>query len=814
MLSGKGSKCDSYAPRIVVHKNNELVGEEVAQNVKVPEPVAVVSPTPSSLLDSRTSSKLLRSFPVPPCTSPTAVEIQLTPPASPAADSVQQPPTHPETSPWGVAEKTQARSSEPRANNRYLHRSLSSASVHLSRMWSKRRAAAPPPLDTVRHRPERASRQHIASIASASIPCAPKPAKPQADARPSIRVVTAPAPASNHFDTPPTTPESLPESSNSPVPYTGSSLPSSILPSTSPPTANTTYECARRQSQTKLPSPLANEDAPRQESLAQTVAFTEKIAAVKVFFETHYDGAAYHEITPRSLRRRRMELELYIHRTPPREVAYARQKFNFEESAHLRKERLLKASRLKNNRIAVAGYNPLRILGKGSFGLVRLVQETAAQDEAGAMQSHREIFAMKVIRKVEMLRSCQEAHLRAERDFLVSCAGTSRWTIPLRCAFQDRENLYLVMDYAIGGDFLGFLLRKEVISEACARFYVAEMICCIEEAHNMKWIHRDVKPDNFLIAADGHLKISDFGLAFDGHWAHTQIYYHQQRTSLLQRLGIRIHGDAEDREMDAKRNSSPMLTGMCPVGVNRNEELRQMRRRLARSVVGTSQYMAPEVVRGDYYDGRCDYWSIGIILFECVYGFTPFCREDREHTKAAILEHEAVFDWPTPPPQPISYFARDLIYWLLQEPWKRLCSFKYENPAPGPPQHVYVNDAESIKRHPFFQGIPWSELSHLTPPFVPKVKSADSTKYFESEEEILGSSADGAHWPGTPAAGQPAELDGVDGGKNAKKALKRARDRLLRDPTTAPTVLDVRKQRAFLGYTYRRPATCDFGVGG
>ena len=100
----------------------------------------------------------------------------------------------------------------------------------------------------------------------------------------------------------------------------------------------------------------------------------------------------------------------------------------------------------------------------------------------------------------------------------------------------------------------------------------------------------------------------------------------------------------------------------------------------------------------------------------------------------------------------------------------------------------------------------------MTPPFIPRVKSADSTKYFESEDEILGSSADDVHWPHTPGKECIGELDGAKIGHG--KAPKRARDRLLRDPTTAQTVLEVRKQRAFLGYTYRRPVTCDLGASG
>lgn len=110
--------------------------------------------------------------------------------------------------------------------------------------------------------------------------------------------------------------------------------------------------------------------------------------------------------------------------------------------------------------------------------------------------------------------------------------------VPLVASFQDFSNLYLVMDYMPGGDFLSLLIRVGAMTEPTTRFYIAEMILCIEEAHKIHCIHRDIKPDNFLISASGHLKISDFGLAFDGHWAHDGSYYSAHRYAILDRLGI------------------------------------------------------------------------------------------------------------------------------------------------------------------------------------------------------------------------------------------------------------------------------------
>ncbi len=412
--------------------------------------------------------------------------------------------------------------------------------------------------------------------------------------------------------------------------------------------------------------------------ITPTVVTVETTASAKVFFETHFNSLLAGHTTSRSIRRNDLELRLESQSMSEEQRRLERATWAAYESEHLRQTRVLKSktneiSKGSGSGVAVAGYEVVRILGKGSFGVVRLVREKndtilapytppatsiwrqspreelynlkATAIEAlkltldGPRSSHRrgaktpgkEVYAMKVIRKSDMLRNCQEGHLRAERDFLVA-SEKSRWVVPLISSFQDNTNLYLVMEYMVGGDFLGLLFRKDILKERHARWYIAEMILCVEEAHRLRWIHRDVKPDNFLISASGHLKISDFGLAFDGHWAHDQRYFKNHRQSLMEKLGIEVKGDSQDQEDDAlkevKTNLADILTGRRGRhekpqvdGPSDHESILQWRnrhgkRRLAGSVVGTSQYMAPEVIRGDPYDGRCDWWSIGIILYE------------------------------------------------------------------------------------------------------------------------------------------------------------------------------------------------------
>lgn len=409
-----------------------------------------------------------------------------------------------------------------------------------------------------------------------------------------------------------------------------------------------------------------------------TVATVETTANTKVFFETHFNSLLAGHATPRSIRRNDLEVRLESQSMSDEQRQHERAAWAAYESEHLRQTRVLKTktneiSKSSGSGVAVAGYEVVRILGKGSFGVVRLVREKSdalpaphtlpatsnwrqspreelnnlrttaiealkstlggprSSHRRGSKTTRKEVYAMKVIRKSDMLRNCQEGHLRAERDFLVA-SEKSRWVVPLICSFQDSTNLYLVMEYMVGGDFLGLLFRKDILKEKHARWYIAEMILCVEEAHRLRWIHRDVKPDNFLISASGHLKISDFGLAFDGHWAHDQRYFKGHRQSLMEKLGIEVKGDSQDQEEDAlkevKTNLADILTGRRGRheksqfdGPREHESILQWRnrhskRRLAGSVVGTSQYMAPEVIRGEPYDGRCDWWSIGIILYE------------------------------------------------------------------------------------------------------------------------------------------------------------------------------------------------------
>ncbi|KAK0760998.1 hypothetical protein N5P37_005939 [Trichoderma harzianum] len=589
-----------------------------------------------------------------------------------------------------------------------------------------------------------------------------------------------------------------------------------------------------------------------------TIVTVEKAAAAKIYLETHFN-----ELCGES-QRRLIRCQEFAERQFKEGLFYGPNlasgnsavdysTFYYSESCRLRDIRALKSkctlqAKQQNVSPFVSKYEPLKVLGKGSFGVVRLVREKSASP----YNFSNPIYAMKVIRKSDMLRSSQEGHLRAERDFLVSYEG-STWVVPLIASFEDMSNLYLVMEYMPGGDFLGLLIRENILHEAVACFYIAEMILAVEETHRLGFIHRDIKPDNFLISSSGHLKISDFGLAFDGKWPHDASYYNYHRYALLRKLNLDAQGDEKDQEDCKSVQSQVEKAQALAAEFGRHDERNlgsdpdlaailgwrntRSNRTRANSVVGTSQYMAPEVIQAQnfqtYYDGR---------------------YEGRKPTKQNILAHRENFRFPMRPL--VSDRCKDLIYRLIQDKEVRLCSKRYQmldHHQPGAAvstdmygRYIFPDDAEDIKAHRFFKSVPWDTLQNTAPPFVPHIDSLEDTHYFDESEPLDDRIESVAEKPGLtdeevrwilrefrPSIQNVAirmihapydsgalrsrdlEIDSVSTFLDEEKELlkrfmreygrrvpKRPRDIILRDDNMKGTAMKVRKQSAFMGYEW------------
>merc|ERR1712154_636759 len=165
---------------------------------------------------------------------------------------------------------------------------------------------------------------------------------------------------------------------------------------------------------------------------------------------------------------------------------------------YIEEKKLLRNARKK---LGLSDFKLIKVIGKGAFGEVRIVKYNDT------------VYAMKTMRKKDMIAKNQVAHVKAERDLMANAANTSSFLVKLHFSFQDEVYLYLVMEYCGGGDLMTILMREDILTENQTKFYIAELAVAINAVHELDFVHRDLKPDNILIANDGHIKLSDFGLA-------------------------------------------------------------------------------------------------------------------------------------------------------------------------------------------------------------------------------------------------------------------------------------------------------------
>ncbi|CAG9535947.1 unnamed protein product [Cercopithifilaria johnstoni] len=335
--------------------------------------------------------------------------------------------------------------------------------------------------------------------------------------------------------------------------------------------------------------------------------------------------------------------------------------------------------RLKRTRLTVADFTSLKVIGRGAFGEVRLVQKI----DTG------HVYAMKILRKTEMLEKEQTAHVRAERDILSE--ADCEWVVKMYFSFQDPLNLYLVMEFLPGGDMMTLLIKKDTLSEDATKFYIAEASLAIQAIHNLNFIHRDIKPDNLLLDSKGHIKLSDFGLCTGLKKAHRTEYYRNWPSQLPK--------DFVTKPFGSKRKA---------------ETWKRNRRAIAYSTVGTPDYIAPEIFQPNGYTKACDWWSLGVIMYEMLIGYPPFCSETPQETYRKVINWKQTLLFP--PEIPISVDAKTTIRKFCSEPEHRL---------------GHSDGVEELKACQFFRGIDWNNIRKCPTPIRVDVKSIDDTSNFD-----------------------------------------------------------------------------------
>ena len=456
-------------------------------------------------------------------------------------------------------------------------------------------------------------------------------------------------------------------------------------------------------------------------------------------------------------------------------------------------------------KIGLADFRIIKLIGKGGFGEVYLVEHTEKKKK----------MALKVLDKRDVENEAKMQQILNERAVLVR-SFKSPFLLSLSYCFQDEHHLYFAMKYCPGGDLRALLSAIGAFEEEEARLYMAEMILSVNALHRLGYIHRDLKPDNFLIDDRGHLVLADFGLSKEmyslrkasmkvplarerslstiapqplptGHNKSPSLLLGPQNlvglnasnvdSRFIRKRGGRREGNMTDMtgsfnpmmgftynpanpeneggfsydsgpsfgsssyvppssSYNSSRMSSifeaenpmsgsynPMTATFSAASVRpviQYSDLppkAQTRRMMAFSVVGSPDYMSPEVLSEHGYGEEVDWWSVGCLFFELVLGIPPFTGQSIQEV------FDNIANWETRLPQILEQYSSylsppcyDLLCGLLCDSSKRLGK----------------NGIADLQKHPFFEGLDWTKLEEEEPPFVPRLENEEDTSYFEA----------------------------------------------------------------------------------
>ena len=503
---------------------------------------------------------------------------------------------------------------------------------------------------------------------------------------------------------------------------------------------------------------------------------------------------------------------------------------------------------------SIKDFEIIKPISKGAFGSVFLSKKKSTGD----------YFAVKVLKKADMVAKNQISNIKAERAIMM-WQGESDFVAKLYYSFSSKDYLYLVMEYLNGGDCASLIKVLGGLSEEWAKKYLAEVVLGVEHLHSRGIVHRDFKPDNLLIDQKGHLKLTDFGLSrmgligrqkralkspnepapdllkqgpfvratsitssrsasFDLQNGHSPVstpvmtpdmaggilqpsYFNLNRDFKLGRehsrrkSGHRSDSGTSDTfnamfrnfslDDKAQRGASieeeahsdgggspdpyalqltsstashaphttPPMSGMLPPPMALFDPDDHNRR-----FVGTPDYLAPETINGLGQDEMSDWWSLGCILFEFLYGYPPFHGESPDQVFDNILARK--IDWPDEADVPVSKEAKDIMERLMTvDPKERLGSNMTEQ---------YSSGGEEIRMHPWFSGVNWETLLEDEAQFVPAPENPEDTEYFDDRGAALQSFAEELE----DQASSPLPTPGADYPDRPHDALSRVRNQI------------------------------------
>lgn len=324
-----------------------------------------------------------------------------------------------------------------------------------------------------------------------------------------------------------------------------------------------------------------------------------------------------------------------------------------------------------NRKMTARDFEPLLFLGKGTYGTVLLVRHIATG----------RLYAQKQFRKASLtVHKKLVEQTKTERTILES-VNRHAFVVKLYYAFQDDETLYLILEYAQGGELFTHLAAERMFSEDVAAFYMAEMVLALDHLHRtVGVIYRDLKPENCLLDAEGHLLLTDFGLS-------------------------KVALDPVDGS-----SGSDVSSACC------------------NSFLGTVEYMAPEIIQGKAYGSAVDWWSLGALGFDLLTGAPPFRGSNHAKTQERIVKQKLAL------PYFLSPDAKDLLTRLLRkDPAKRLGGGRAR--GGGGAGGSLAKDIAAIKAHRFFRKIDWAALERrdLDPPIKPLITDPALAENFSAE---------------------------------------------------------------------------------